>query len=168
MKNLTFGGRTKARPVTILADDAPEPKEGEEVQPTHELREMKAAKRDKYMDKMSQRLIINPKGDVVGIKKFDGMHRDLLIECLWDLKAEKLVTAEQLADWPSGTVAVLFEAAQELNHLRKPSELNRIASEQVAKWLKEEKQVEVDPIDIELVIEESGKKYFAEKDGSED
>lgn len=165
MKNLTFKNRTKARPVTILTE---EPKEGETPEPTHELREMKAAVRDKYMDRMSQRLIINPKGDVIGIKKFDGMQRDLLIECLWDLRENKLVTAQALADWPSGTVADLFEAAQEINHLRKPNELNRIASEQLAKWLKEEKQVEVDPEDVETVIEEAGKKYFADKDAEED
>jgi hypothetical protein len=162
MKQLKFSNRIKFWPVEIESSSPG----GETAK--YELREMKASVRDRYMDKMSARLQINAKGDVVGIKKFDGMQIDLVSQCLFD-KDGKLVSDSTLKEWPSGTVADLFEAAQELNHLRKPSERNRIASEQVVKWLAGKGiDVPIDPEDIENVIVETDRKLFKEKDAEEE
>jgi hypothetical protein len=166
MKDLSFKRGLKSRPVTILED---EPKLGESPEPTHELREMKASVREKYMDRLSARLQLNAKGDIIGVKKYDGMHIDLLTQCLYELKDGKLITAQALADWPSGTVAQLFEAAQELNHMRKPSERNSILAEQLVKWFKNrESGSEPTAEEIEDIIQDTDKRLFDQKNAEED
>ncbi len=152
MKQLKFSGRIKSRPVDINGV-------------LYELREMKAAARDRYMDKLSQRLKVNPKGDIIGINKFDGMQIDLLTQCLFDPEG-KAVTDVILKEWPSGDVQGMFQAAQEINHLRKPDERNRIVAEQIVKLLSKQEGgfLSVTATMIEEVIEDADRNLFFEKE----
>lgn len=165
MKDLTFKLRTKARPVTIEGDG------GEETK--YEIRELKAAARDKYMDNLSKRLILDSKGNVVGLRKYEGMQADLLTICLFKEGATAPVQKQELDAWPSSTVTLLFQAAQEINLFRKPDERNRLAAEQIVKFLAKRDQEgavgDLDPSEIEGVIDETDRKMFEEqKDGGED
>lgn len=87
-----------------------------------EIREMDSATRDKYLDLLSARAKVTDKGEVVGIKKMDGMHAELLTRCMYkiddiDHTKETRVPVEQIQAWPSSVVTQLYRMAQELSHL---------------------------------------------------
>jgi hypothetical protein len=160
MKDLSFKLKTKAWPV-VLEDD-----KGQELK--FELRELKAARRDKYVDNLSGRLLTDKAGNVIGIKKYEGMQADLLVICMWTVPEDgepKLVDKQTLDQWPGNVVKDLFEAAQVLNGFRKPDDENRILAEQIMKVLAEKGVSEVaqmDADDIEAIIENTKKKMFAD------
>lgn len=157
MKELSFKLATKAWKVTL--EDADGGKKD------YEIREVKSAVRERYMDNLSKRLQLDTKGNIIGLKKYEGMQSDLLTICMHDMEGDgKKVLKEQLDGWPGTVVEKLFRAAQVINLLRKPDERNRIISEQIIQFL--EKRAEDDPDltaeDIEGVIEDADKKMFDE------
>lgn len=159
MKDLSFKLKIKAQPVVL------ENEKGETLK--YELRELKAAARDKYVDNLSGRLLTDKGGNVIGIKKYEGMQGDLLIICMWTAPDEgepKLVDRATLATWPGNVVKGLFEAAQVLNQFRKPDEKNRILAEQIVEFLfkREEGLTDLIADDIEEVIDEAEAKMFAD------
>lgn len=160
MKELKFQLRNKTREVTI------ETNEGDEMK--FEVRELKAAVREKYMDNLSRRLTLDSKGNIIGLKKYEGMQMDLLTICMVNEKEEP-VTRAMLDAWPSSTVTALFHAAQCINGLRKEDTRDRLVAEQIVKFMREEKAVEgVTPEELEKVIEETDKNlYLAKVDGGE-
>jgi hypothetical protein len=88
----------------------------------YELREMSAAGRDRYLDALSERMRTSVEGKTT-VKKFEGMHADLLTNCLFD-HAGKAVPRETIQSWPASAITTLFDAAQDINRLgeKKPSE----------------------------------------------
>lgn len=159
MKDLTFSTKTKFRAVVI--EDA------KGTSSRYELREMRANVRDKYMDKLSRRLILDVKGNVIGLKSYDGMQTDLLTQCLFIDATNTPVDKTELDTWPASTVGALFTAAQELNLFRKPSERNHILAEQLAKWVKEQFDLSLEVGAVETVIEETDQKLFETQDAED-
>lgn len=158
MKELTFSVKSKSRPVVIEDDPTGVIK--------YELREMKASIRDKYMDRLSKRLALDAKGNVIGIKSYEGMQIDLLTQCMFT-ESGNAVDRVTLEKWPASIVGALFTAAQELNLFRAPSARNSILAEQVSQWLKDHGHATVDSADIEAVIEDTERKLFATQDGED-
>jgi hypothetical protein len=161
MKELSFSTKTKFWPVEI--------KDGQGVSVKYELREMRAIARDKYMDRLAKRLVLDAKGNVVSLKSYDGMQTDLLTQCLFLDGTAVPISKEVLDTWPASTVGALFTAAQELNLFRKPSERNHILAEQLAKWFKDtfslsSEDIVVNAEAIEAVIEETDQKLFDTQD----
>lgn len=161
MKNLTFKLKTKAWPVVVVDEKEQELK--------FELRELKAAARDRYVDQLSARLLTDKAGNVIGIKKYDGMQADLLSICMHG-EDGNLVPRTTLSSWPGNVVKALFEAAQVLNQFRKSDDRNRVVSEQILKWLSEKNDdlkgalavAEVTAEGIEEVIENTEKRLFVD------
>jgi len=104
--NFTLLARTE--PVILTGLD------GKEVH--YELREMSASQRDKYLDQLGERMKLDEKGKVAGVKKFDGLQTALLASCLYTVEGI-LVKKEEIQSWPSGTVSSLFDEAQRINLL---------------------------------------------------
>jgi hypothetical protein len=155
MKDLTFRLRTKTREVTILNEKEEESK--------YEIRELTAAVREKYMDALSRRLVLDKKGNVIGLTKYEGMQMDLLTICMRD-EDGKPVTRQMLDQWPSSTVTELFHAAQCINGLRKEDTRDSLVAEQIVKFLKEAKAFEdITAEEIEEVIDKTDKNLYAEK-----
>lgn len=87
--------------------------DGEQKQWT--LRELSGSERNKYLNKMTNRVKVGP-GGATGIKSFDGFQSDLLCLCLVD-EDGKPVSKEIIEDLPSKTQQVLFDKAQKLSGL---------------------------------------------------
>jgi len=83
----------------------------------YELREMRAADRDTYLDTVSDRLRLDANGKPAGIKKFDGMQADLVSRCLFSKADGKPVKRDIIQGWPSSVVQGLYSEAQKLNKL---------------------------------------------------
>jgi hypothetical protein len=79
------------------------------------LREMTAAKRDQYLDRLTKRIKIGPDGSSQGVAKFDGLQADLISSCLY--RGEVLVSIAEVQGWPAAVVAGIFKDAQEMNKL---------------------------------------------------
>lgn len=155
MKDLTFKLRTKTREVTVLNE------KDEEIK--YQIRELKAAVREKYLDNLSRRLLLDAKGNIIGLKKYEGMQMDLLTICMHD-EDGTLVTRPMLDGWPSSTVTALFHAAQCINGLRKEDTRDQLVAEHIVKFLKEEKAFEdVTVTEVETVIETTDKNLYDEK-----
>jgi len=110
MKDLNFKLSINRRPV-ILEDH-----EGKSI--NLELRELSAASRDRYMDRLTERMRIGPDGKPAGLKRYEGLKADLLSQALFDEKGEN-VPQTTIQTWPANVVGMLFDAAQEMNHLDK-------------------------------------------------
>lgn len=82
----------------------------------YEMREMLSQARDKHLDRLSDRVKTNEKGEVIGIKKYEGMQADLLSSCMFD-EEDKPVTAKEVQAWPASVTTKLYKMAQKLNHL---------------------------------------------------
>ena len=93
--------------------------DGEEK--TWTLRELDGTQRNKYLNKMTNRVKIGPNGRAVGIKTFDGFQSDLLRACLFDESGEP-VSVEDIEQLPSSTQMALFERAQQLSGLNTSEE----------------------------------------------
>lgn len=126
MNELTYKRQTKQRPVKI--EDA----DGQIKE--YSLREVKAAKRDQYLDKLSNRLLTDNKGNIIGMKKYEGMQSDLLLMCMHDADG-KLVDKAFLDDLPGTAVVDMFKAAQVLNGLREAVEIHKLMAERLVAWL---------------------------------
>jgi len=83
----------------------------------YELREMTAAARDAYLDAVNDRLKVDANGKPIGIKKWDGMHAELLTKTLFQVAGGKAVTREVVQEWPAATVTELYNEAQRINGL---------------------------------------------------
>jgi hypothetical protein len=79
------------------------------------LREMTAADRDKYLDRLTKRLKLGTDGQSQGVNRFDGLQADLISSCLW--RGEALVTKQEVQAWPAAAVQGIFNDAQEINKL---------------------------------------------------
>lgn len=108
MKNLQFNLQRSVVPITIKED-------GTDRQ--YELREMTAADRDRYLDRLGARVKVDEEGKPVGVKEFNGMQSDLLALCLWDCAAASYVKPETVQAWPSSVVSALYAEAQEMHRL---------------------------------------------------
>lgn len=105
---LTFKLKREDIPVTI------EVEQGNNL--NLRLVEMTSAQRDQYLDATCARMGFDAKGNAMGIRKFDGMHADLLTRCL--VKEDNTtISLKELQTWPASVVTSLFEEAQKLNHL---------------------------------------------------
>src|SRR6185503_6977958 len=82
-----------------------------------ELREMTAAARDSYLDRLSSRMKFDNEGKPAGVKKFEGMQSELIGACLFRQESGKAVTSQEIQGWPASVVSDIYKAAQELNHL---------------------------------------------------
>lgn len=81
-----------------------------------ELREMSAAKRDAYLDRLSRRVKIGAKGENMGVSNFEGLQADLIASCLFGENG-RAVAIQEIQEWPASVVAGIFKQAQELNSL---------------------------------------------------
>lgn len=82
-----------------------------------QIRELTAAERDAYMDRIMKRTkIVN--GVAQGLTTFKGVQAELLTVCLFKDNGE-LVTLQEVQEYPSCFVADVFKQAQELNGLNK-------------------------------------------------
>lgn len=94
----------------------------------YELREMTAASRDSYLDRLSDRMRIDAAGKPAGLKRYAGLQADLVSQCLFNDKGEP-VPAVEIQKWPSAVVGSLFKSAQELNKLGQDEEETASESE---------------------------------------
>lgn len=165
MKDLSFKLKSKAWPVVLENGD------GQEVK--FEIRELKAAQRDKYVDKLQGRLKLNAKGEVIGLTQYAGMQADLLTICMHD-EEDKLVTKPVLDQWPGTVVQKLFHAAQTLNGFREVEERHKVYAEQLLKFLKEKGVTDdvlatpIDPIELEEFLDETEKHLFGQTKDEEE
>lgn len=112
MSELKFSTKTKSLAVVI------EDLEGKQC--PHELREMTAAVRDRYMDELGARILSDPSGKPIGVKKFEGMFAALLSRCLVGINEDgtvRSIPVAEIQEWPSSAVQQLYEAAQKINGL---------------------------------------------------
>jgi len=79
------------------------------------LQELSGAQRNKYLNRMSNRIKIGAGGRTT-IKSFDGFHSDLLCICLVD-EAGDAIPKGVIEDLPSSTQLALFTKAQEISGL---------------------------------------------------
>jgi hypothetical protein len=93
----------------------------------YELREVSAADRDCYLNKMAKRLQYGPDGKVGNIGNFLGAQADLLTLCLHDDKGVP-VTEKTVQGWPAVVVSNLFDAARKLNGLDNEEALDENAA----------------------------------------
>lgn len=89
---------------------------------TYQLREMTAAERDNYLNRMQKRMKTDPSGKAIGVSNFDGMQADLLASCMTTVADSKPVTMGTIQAWPATVVTTLFEEAQKLNKLNRGEE----------------------------------------------
>jgi hypothetical protein len=83
-----------------------------------ELREMKQASRERYIDSVRSR--VDGPADAEGkvnIRRLEGMHSDLLCLCLYDANG-KLVTREFADSLPVSASEQIYAAAVQLNQLK--------------------------------------------------
>lgn len=128
MKDLTFKLKTKTWPVAM--------ENAEGLETKYEIRELKAAVRDKYVDKLQGRLKTNAKGEVIGLTQYAGMQADLLTICMYT-EEDKLIDRSTLDQWPGTSVQKLFHAAQTLNGFREIEDRHKVYAEELMKFLKE-------------------------------
>lgn len=79
------------------------------------LKEMSAAARDAYLQKLSSRVSLGPDGTPQGVSNFDGLQAELISVCLF--KGDKAVGIEAIQEWPAGVVAEIYNQCQEMNGL---------------------------------------------------
>lgn|SRR3990167_11282250 len=89
-----------------------------------ELREMTAASRDQYIDVVGGRMLFDPKGVPIGLKKAEGLQAELLSRCLYRTHDEKpvLVSKGEIQGWPTTVVNRLFDEARRLNRINDDGE----------------------------------------------
>lgn len=109
MKPLDFSLETVKHPVVLRVPGS--------AALSFELRELTAAGRDTYLDRLNARLQIGKDGNAAGLKRFEGMQAELLTLCLFHTDGKQTVTAQEIQKWPASVVNDLFKAAQEINHL---------------------------------------------------
>jgi hypothetical protein len=80
------------------------------------LRELDGSERNRYLNKMKDRVKVNKDGKGVGIKSFDGFQSALLTISLFDEHGEN-VTKDVIEGLPSKTQHQLFKKAQEISGL---------------------------------------------------
>jgi len=80
------------------------------------LRELSGAERNKYLNKMTNRVKMTKDGKAAGIKSFDGFQADLLKLSLFD-EGDEPVSVDVIEELPSSTQQKLFDEAQKLSGL---------------------------------------------------
>jgi hypothetical protein len=94
-----------------------------------EIREMKAATRDAYLDTVGDRLRLGPDGKPIGVKKFEGMQADLLTRCVFIEGSEVPIAKDVVQGWPASVVTSLYEEAQKLNQLTNVQETETVKND---------------------------------------
>lgn len=89
---------------------------------TYYLRELSGAARDKYLNRMKDRMKFDDKGKPCGIKSFDGLQSSLLQETLYDSE-NKLVERKVLDQFPASVLDALYTKSQELSALDEKEEI---------------------------------------------
>lgn len=79
------------------------------------LRELSGSERNKYLNKMTNRVKVGPSGNT-SIKSFDGFQFDLLVLSLRDEEGQK-IDKDTIENLPSSTQQALFEKAQQISGL---------------------------------------------------
>jgi len=96
--------------------------EGEDaVERRWTIRELDGTGRNKYLDKVKDRVKIGRDGRTQGIKSFDGFQADLLKMCLRDENGER-ISVEEIEGLPASTQGRLFDLAQEVSGLDRGDE----------------------------------------------
>jgi hypothetical protein len=98
----------------------------------YEIRELKQGPRERYMDSVRERGDVSPEGNIT-IKKFSGMHADLLGVCVFKKGSSVSVGAEFAANLPPEISSELFHEAQRLNKLTAPAPEEKAAEESPGK-----------------------------------
>ena len=83
------------------------------------LQELDGAERDKYLNGLTNRMRVNNKGDLAGIKNFDGLQASLVVASirLVDGVERKPVPFKTVQEWPAKVVKQLFDAARAISGL---------------------------------------------------
>lgn len=83
------------------------------------LQELDGSERDRYLNGLTNRMRVNNKGDLAGIKNFDGLQASLVAASirLVDGLERKPVLLKTVQGWPAKVVKQLFDAARELSGL---------------------------------------------------
>lgn len=114
--------KTDAIRVTHKLDEIPVVMEMEDGSERHlVLREMHGTGRDAYLQSMAGRMRTDAKGNIIGVKNFDGLQASLLSKCLYD-EVDELVSVKEIQAFPTKAVITLFKAAQKLNGLEQDAE----------------------------------------------
>lgn len=83
-----------------------------------DLKEMDSLSRDRYLDKLRNRLALDAEGKPTGnVGKIEGMQTELLVMCLFKKGSTETFSQEEIQAWPATVVQGLFKAAQEINYL---------------------------------------------------
>jgi len=93
--------------------------EGAEV--TCELKEMTAAKRDVYLQKLSSRVETGADGQPTGVSDFAGMQAELIQTCITKKGGGEL-SIETIQEWPASVVTSVYALCQEMNGLSQATE----------------------------------------------
>lgn len=80
------------------------------------LKELSGRERNRYLNKMKDRVKIGKNGKAMGIKNFDGYQSDLLLSSLYD-EADKSVSLDMIEALPAKTQQALFDRAKEISGL---------------------------------------------------
>jgi len=86
------------------------------------LKEMSAARRDSYLQKLQARVELNEDGSAKGVSNFVGLQAELIHESLED-KGGSPLPLEDIQEWPANVVAAVYEKCQVFNGLNKTPEL---------------------------------------------
>ena len=90
--------------------------ESEGVETPYLLREMNGKERDSHLTSIADRMKYDAKGNVKGLKSFDGLHAALLTRTLFT-EDGKPVSVDVIQDFPASVVSKLFDKSQEINAL---------------------------------------------------
>ena len=90
--------------------------ESEGVETPYILREMNGKERDSHLTSIADRMKYDAKGNVKGLKSFDGLHAALLKRTLFKEDGTN-VTEEVIQEFPASVVSKLFDKSQEINAL---------------------------------------------------
>lgn len=95
----------KSTPVTLTKGEVKKP---------YSICEMTGTLRDQYLADTKSRTRMN--GDKMEMDSYEGLYADLLCRCLRD-KDGKLLTKQEVQEFPSSAQQTLFKEAQKLNGL---------------------------------------------------
>lgn len=107
MSNKTFSLKRKTEKITLQTDS------GDVV---YTLKEMSAAVRDDYLQKLSKRVTNDADGKPTGVSDFAGMQAELIQSCITK-KDGGAVAKDDIQEWPSSAVTGVYNLCQEMNGL---------------------------------------------------
>jgi hypothetical protein len=105
----TFSIALKSTPVKLV--DA----QGKEINCV--IKQVDGRGRDAYFTRFADKVIMDDKGKVIGMKSFEGSNSALLAQCLYNEEGV-LVKEAIIQSWPASTLQKLFDIAQDLSDLK--------------------------------------------------